>query len=112
MLQEPVNESARLEKAELEIQKLLRLNSELTARCEFLQQNFNGDYNELLIEYQALNQAFEILQLRTTKSPTPSAFISDEDHLRWSTVASESGLANSYHALEKCNGLKKHKHCI
>jgi hypothetical protein len=62
MLQEPVNESARLEKAELEIQKLLRINSELTARCEFLQQNFNGDYNELLIEYKALNQAFEILK--------------------------------------------------
>jgi hypothetical protein len=62
MLQEPVNESARLEKAEHEIQKLLRINSELTARCEFLQQNFNGDYNELLIEYQALNKAFEILK--------------------------------------------------
>ena len=93
-----VKEKQLLEKAEMEIQKLLRINSELTARCEFLQQNFNGDYNELLIEYQALNKAFEILQLRTTKSPTPSAFISDK--------------ANSYHALEKCNGLKKHKHCI
>jgi hypothetical protein len=62
MLQEPVSESARLEKAEMEIQKLLRINSELTARCEFLQQNFNGDYNELMIEYQALNRAFEILK--------------------------------------------------
>jgi len=56
------SESARLEKAEMEIQKLLQINCELTARCEFLQQNFNGDYNELLIEYNALNKAFDILK--------------------------------------------------
>lgn len=52
----------RLEQAEMEIQRLLQINSELTKRCEFLQQNFNGDYNELMIEYNALNQAFEILK--------------------------------------------------
>ncbi len=85
-------EKQLLEKAEMEIQKLLRINSELTARCEFLQQNFNGDYNELLIEYQALNRAFEILQLYTMKSSC-EAIISDKD-------------------IEKFNSLKNHKQCI
>jgi hypothetical protein len=85
-------EKQLLEKAEMEIQKLLRINSELTARCEFLQQNFNGDYNELLIEYQALNRAFEILQLYTMKS-SRETIISDKE-------------------IETFNSLKKHKHCI
>ena len=85
-------EKQLLEKAEMEIQKLLRINSELTARCEFLQQNFNGDYNELLIEYQALNRAFEILQLNTMKS-SRETIISDKE-------------------IETFNSLKKHKHCI
>ncbi len=85
-------ESDRLEKAEREIQRLLRINSELTARCEFLQQNFNGDYNELLIEYQALNRAFEILQLYTMKS-------SHETNIRDK-------------AIETCNSLKKYKQCV
>ena len=87
-----VKEKQLLEKAEIEIQKLLRINSELTARCEFLQQNFNGDYNELLIEYQALNRAFEILQLYAMKS-SRETIISDKE-------------------IEKFNSLKKHKHCI
>ncbi len=85
-------ESERLEKAEMEIQKLLRINSELTARCEFLQQNFNGDYNELLIEYQALNRAFEILQLYTMKTPC------------------EANIRNK--ELDTCNSLKKYKQCV
>jgi hypothetical protein len=85
-------ESERLEKAEMEIQKLLRINSELTARCEFLQQNFNGDYNELLIEYQALNRAFEILQLYTMKTPC------------------EANIRNK--ELDTCNRLKKYKQCV
>jgi hypothetical protein len=76
----------------MEIQRLLRINSELTARCEFLQQNFNGDYNELLIEYQALNRAFEILQLYTMKS-SRETIISDKE-------------------IEQFNSLKKHKQCI
>jgi hypothetical protein len=85
-------EKQLLEKAEMEIQRLLRINSELTARCEFLQQNFNGDYNELLIEYQALNRAFEILQLYTMKS-SRETIISDKE-------------------IEQFNSLKKHKQCI
>jgi hypothetical protein len=85
-------ESDRLEKAEREIQRLLRINSELTARCEFLQQNFNGDYNELLIEYQALNRAFEILQLYTMKTPC------------------EVNIRNK--ELDTCNSLKKYKQCV
>jgi hypothetical protein len=48
----------QLENAENQIRQLLQINSELTARCEFLQQNFNGNYNELLIEYQTLNRVF------------------------------------------------------
>ena len=85
-------EKQLLEKAEMEIQRLLRINSELTARCEFLQQNFNGDYNELLIEYQALNRAFEILQLYTMKTPC-EANIRDK-------------------AIETFNSLKKYKQCV
>ena len=85
-------ESDRLEKAEREIQRLLRINSELTARCEFLQQNFNGDYNELLIEYQALNRAFEILQLYTMKS------------------SRETNICDK--AIDTCNSLKKYKQCV
>lgn len=50
----------QLELAEAEIKVLLQRNNELIERCEFLQKNFNGDYNELLIEYQALNRMFEL----------------------------------------------------
>ena len=50
----------QLDLAEAEIKILLNKNNELIERCEFLQKNFNGDYNELLIEYQALNRMFEL----------------------------------------------------
>ena len=50
----------QLENAENQIGHLLQINGELTARCEFLQQNFNGNYNELLIEYQTLNRVFQM----------------------------------------------------
>jgi len=50
----------QLENAENHIRQLLQINIDLTARCEFLQQNFNGNYNELLIEYQTLNRAFQM----------------------------------------------------
>lgn len=50
----------QLERAEAEIKMLLNKNNELIERCEFLHKNFNGDYNELLIEYQALNRMFEL----------------------------------------------------
>ena len=50
----------QLEKAENQIRQLSQINGDLTARCEFLQQNFNGNYNELLIEYQTLNRVFQM----------------------------------------------------
>lgn len=50
----------QLDRAENEIKILLNKNNQLMERCEFLQQNFNGDYNELLIEYQTLNRVFEL----------------------------------------------------
>ena len=50
----------QLDRAEAEIKMLLNKNNELIERCEFLQKNFNGDYNELLIEYQALSRMFDL----------------------------------------------------
>jgi hypothetical protein len=126
----------RLEQAEMEIQRLLQINSELTKRCEFLQQNFNGDYNELMIEYNALNRAFEILNLRTFKSPIYNTDNSQSELSgnkkenyqlqRSPTVADgrpQSGLSDScfthsndadpsMSAFRMCRSLKKISQCI